>query len=135
MSFETAKRRERTAKVAPQQYGGYTEPAIVSSPPRRRHSDGESGSDEDFVKTWRKNRLAELKSENATTRRHSPSKRKYGRVEIVDAGGYLDAVERVSPETIVVVTIYNDKVNTAFPKERNKEVAWHIHINGRINSD
>lgn len=112
MSFETAKRRERTARVAPQEYGGYTEPA-VSSPPRRRQSDGESGSDDDFVKTWRKNRLAELKTGNATTRRQSPSKRKYGRVEIVDAGGYLDAVERVSSETIVVVTIYNDKVITA----------------------
>lgn len=113
MSFETAKRKERTAKVAPQDYGGYPEPPVASPPPRRRHSDGESGSEDDFVKTWRKNRLAELKGGNATTRRQSPSKRKYGRVEIVDAGGYLDAVERVCSETIVVVTIYNDKVNTA----------------------
>lgn len=121
MSFETAKRRERTARVAPQEYGGYTEPTVVSSPPRRRQSDGESGSDDDFVKTWRKNRLAELKTGNATTRRQSPSKRKYGRVEIVDAGGYLDAVERVSSETIVVVTIYNDKVITVLSVYTTKE--------------
>lgn len=99
---------------------------MVSPPPRRRQSDGESGSDDDFVKTWRKNRLAELKTGNATTRRQSPSKRKYGRVEIVDAGGYLDAVERVSSETIVVVTIYNDKVNTASSiyGRRNTRAAW-----------
>lgn len=62
------------------------------------------------MKTWRKNRMQELKTGQSNTRRRSPSKRKYGRVEVVDAVGYLDAVERVSSETIVVVTIYNDKV-------------------------
>ncbi|KAI5836835.1 thioredoxin-like protein [Morchella snyderi] len=108
VSFESARRRERTARASPGQYAGYTEPAMAVSPPKRRESDGESGSDDDFVKVWRKNRLAELKTGVATTRRQSPSKRKYGRVEAVDAAGYLDAVERVSSETIVVVTIYND---------------------------
>jgi hypothetical protein len=77
-----------------------------------RGSDDGSGDDDDFVRTWRKNRLQELRTGVATTRRQSPSKRKYGRVESVDAAGYLDAVERVSSETIVVVTVYNDEVNT-----------------------
>lgn len=94
---------------------------MASPPHKRRSSDGESGSEDDFVKTWRKNRLTELKTGIATTRRQSPSKRKYGRVEVVDAGGYLDAVERVSSETIVVVTIYNDKVHTLIFGTENEE--------------
>lgn len=59
---------------------------------------------------WRKNRLAELKASAANNRRRSPTKRHYGRVERVDANGYLDAVEKVGSETIVVVTIYDDSV-------------------------
>ena len=90
-------------------FAGYIPPAEMDSrTPLNANSDPESGDEEDFVRTWRKNRMAELRNNTSTTRRKSPSKRKYGRVEVVDAGGYLDAVEKISPETIVVVTIYSD---------------------------
>lgn len=105
ISYETARRREKSARNSCN-YTGY-EPTASSSPPKDR-SDAESGED-DFVKTWRKNRMQELRA-STSTRRRSPSKRKYGRVEVVDAMGYLDAVERVCSETIVVVIITNDKV-------------------------
>jgi hypothetical protein len=59
--------------------------------------------------------MQELRTGIATQRRQSPSKRKYGRVETVDAAGYLDAIEKVSSETVVVVTIYNDSVLTPPP--------------------
>lgn len=68
--------------------------------------------DDDFMREWRATRLDELartKSE-VTTKRRSPSKRKYGGLLAVDAVGYLDAVEKVSAGTIVVVLIYDHEV-------------------------
>ncbi|KAF8534293.1 thioredoxin-like protein, partial [Trichophaea hybrida] len=108
-SFESARRRTQRPKEH-YAFAGYVTPADLDSrsPLNQSNSDPESGDEENFVRTWRKNRLAELQTV-ATTRRRSPSKRKYGRVETVDAAGYLDAVERVSSETIVVVTIFNDE--------------------------
>lgn len=64
------------------------------------------------MREWRATRLDELarmKSE-VTTKRRSPSKRKYGGLVAVDAVGYLDAVEKVSAGTIVVVLIYDHEV-------------------------
>lgn len=54
--------------------------------------------------------MQELQAASTQTRRRSPSKRKYGTVEEVDAAGYLDAVDKVSSETVVVVTIYDEEV-------------------------
>ncbi|QKX59286.1 uncharacterized protein TRUGW13939_06418 [Talaromyces rugulosus] len=71
-----------------------------SSPP--------SGDEEDeFMRRWRESRLQELQDRNQ--RRPSPSKRVYGTVVDVDAEGYLNAIERVSSETVVVVCIYDDE--------------------------
>src|SRR5690606_18545502 len=72
--------------------------------------DGENSSDEEIMAVWRRNRLAELKAAVSNNRRLSPSKRHYGRVERVDASGYLDAIEKVGRDTVVVVCIYNDSV-------------------------
>lgn len=112
-AFESARRK--TQKQKPTfAFAGYVPPSEMDSrtPLNQNNSDPESGEEEDFVRTWRKNRIAELRT-GTNTRRKSPSKRKYGRVETVDADGYLDAVEKISPETVVVVTIYNDKVIAA----------------------
>ena len=68
--------------------------------------------DDEFMRVWRANRLDELASmkNEVMTKRRSPSKRKYGGLVAVDAVGYLDAVEKVSAETIVVVLIYDHEV-------------------------
>lgn len=111
-SFESARRRNQKPNRDNFAFAGFVPPpeTDVGMPLNQGLSDPDSGEDEEsFVRTWRKNRLAELRLGAATQRRRSPSKRKYGRVENVDAAGYLDAVERVSPETVVVVTIYNDE--------------------------
>lgn len=108
-SFESARRRNQKQHRA---FTGIAAPpdTDVGTPLNQSQSDPDSGEDEEnFIRTWRKNRLAELRLGVATQRKRSPSKRKYGRVESVDATGYLDAVERVSAETVVVVTIYNDQ--------------------------
>lgn len=68
--------------------------------------------DDEFMRIWRQNRLDELASmkSEVMTKRRSPSKRKYGGLVAVDAVGYLDAIEKVSADTIVVVLIYDHEV-------------------------
>ena len=86
--------------------------------PRSREgsSSSEFSQDDDeaeFMRTWRVNRMTEMQSipsRDHRTRRLSPSQRRYGHVITVDPLGYLDAVDRVTPETIVVVLIYDSQV-------------------------
>ena len=75
-----------------------------TSPASSLSEDGE----EDFMRRWRESRLREL--QKGSRRKNSPSKRVYGSVETVDAVGYLDAVEKVASDTVVVVCIYDPEV-------------------------
>jgi hypothetical protein len=69
------------------------------------------GDEEDFMRQWRKKRIAELAAiGSAAQRRQSPSKRVWGTFDDVDANGYLDAVEKVPNDAIVVVCIYDPLV-------------------------
>ncbi|KAI1504263.1 thioredoxin-like protein [Biscogniauxia marginata] len=74
-------------------------------------SDEELSHDEEtFLKQWREARRQELEKEarnNIRTRRTSPSLRMWGRMDTVDALGYLDAIERVGRDTVVVVFVYD----------------------------
>ena len=88
--------------------------ASVRSNSQRRSSDRSSsdgsGDDDDFMKSWREKRMLELrKGPGVHTRRVSPSKRRWGRLVTVDAVGYLDAIEKVAPGTVVVVLIADDE--------------------------
>jgi hypothetical protein len=73
-----------------------------------------SGSEDDdearFLHKWRTSRMHELQSRG--NRRPSPRGRRYGSVENVDAVGYLDAIEKVTSDTVVVVYIYDHQVCT-----------------------
>lgn len=68
----------------------------------------EEDSDSEFMNTWRQTRLQEL-SQNQTQglRRVSPSRRVWGTLSEVDANGYLDAIEKVSDDNVVIVMIYD----------------------------
>ncbi|KAI0834988.1 thioredoxin-like protein [Hypoxylon sp. FL0890] len=74
---------------------------------------GESDEDEDedtFLQQWRETRRLELERDaknNVRNRRTSPSLRMFGRFDSVDALGYLDAIEKVGRETVVVVFVYD----------------------------
>lgn len=71
-------------------------------------SEEEGGDDdEEFMRKWRQSRMQELQEGK---RRVSPNKRTYGKVDVVDANGYLDAVEKVTADTVVVVCIYDPEV-------------------------
>ncbi|GFF29221.1 phosducin-like protein [Aspergillus udagawae] len=78
-----------------------------SSPP-----DGSASEDEEqFMRKWRESRMQELQNRNQ--RRASPRRKMYGSVETVDAGGYLDAIEKVSSDTVVVVCVYDPESNVS----------------------
>ncbi|OJJ50961.1 hypothetical protein ASPZODRAFT_148346 [Penicilliopsis zonata CBS 506.65] len=74
------------------------------------HSSAEE-DEESFLRKWRESRMQELQKTN--TRHLSPRRRMFGSVEIVDAAGYLDAVERSPSGVTVVVCIYDPDSNTS----------------------
>jgi len=79
--------------------------------PKPTNSSSGSEDDEDrFMHKWRASRMQEL--QNRPMRRSSPRGRRWGSVETVDAAGYLDAIEKVTPDTVVVVCIYDPQVCT-----------------------
>jgi hypothetical protein len=81
----------------------------------------QEGSDldeeEEFIGRWREERIKELAREgnDIRNRRTSPSVRRYGRFDEVDALGYLDAIEKVGKETKVVVFVYDSEVSSMMP--------------------
>lgn len=81
-------------------------------------SGSETGDENDFDRRWRESRKRELEAEarrGIRNRRTSPSVREFGRLDEVDALGYLDAIEKVGRETTVVVFVYDDEVRDPRP--------------------
>lgn len=69
--------------------------------------------DEDsFMKQWREARLRELQNagQRIRSRTTSPARRIYGNMPAVDGEGFLEAIEKVARDTVVVVFIYDDTV-------------------------
>lgn len=81
--------------------------------------EGDEELDQDFMKQWRKSRLRELQSRPRDGRAHhhqrAGSRRLYGGLTAVDGEGYLDAVDKSPPDTVVVVYIYDDYVRPSPP--------------------
>lgn len=78
---------------------------------------GSGSEDEEFLEQWREQRRLEMQREgnDIRKRRTSPSFRKYGRFDEVDALGYLDAIEKVGRDTVVVVFVYDADVCSCIP--------------------
>lgn len=121
-SFELAKKqsfRHTFMNIASGSYFQPTTQAGSPSPPRLGSPTADksaSGFDDDedggFMQRWRRSRLKELSTGGwqGNQRRQSPSKRKWGFFKEVDGNGYLDAVEKTGPDTVVVVCIYDPDV-------------------------
>lgn len=121
-SFDTAKKRSfrqtlraySNGELSPPLFGKSKKPAFNFTREKSPSPDASADDDEDdFMRTWRANRLTELANSttDVRTRRSSPSMRKYGTLLTVDPNGYLDAVEKVHAETTVIVYIYDDQVS------------------------
>ncbi|MCJ1314661.1 hypothetical protein MMC25_008343 [Agyrium rufum] len=93
----------------------FDKPRTQRSLSREKSSSPELSEEEDhFLQTWRQRRMTEMQNgtphqDHHRTRRQSPSQRRFGYLSIVDANGYLDAVERVASHTTVVVCIYDPR--------------------------
>jgi hypothetical protein len=74
--------------------------------------EGSASEDDEFLERWRAQRREELQrgGSDIMNRRTSPSVRRYGRFDEVDALGYLDAIEKVGRDTVVVVFVYDHEV-------------------------
>lgn len=104
-SFEQA-RREGSRKV------GGKEGRINGDNGRGEDALDALEEDEEFLEKWREERRKELERDGSDirNRRTSPSVRRFGRFDEVDALGYLDAIEKVGRETVVVVFVYDADV-------------------------
>ncbi|KAJ4290225.1 hypothetical protein N0V90_010440 [Kalmusia sp. IMI 367209] len=91
------------------------------------HDEKLSDDDEDgFMKQWREARLRELQNagQRIRSRTTSPSRRIYGNMPGVDGEGFLEAIEKVARDTVVVVFIYDDESDTSnLVEECMREVA------------
>jgi len=100
--------------------------SVIRDPEKSPDDDDE----DEFLDTWRQTRLKELQQPTSrrmsalgASRGHSPpggGRRAYGSLVAVDGEGYLDAIEKVAANTVVVVFIYDDLVRFfyAFVQER-----------------
>jgi hypothetical protein len=107
-AFEQAKKQARRftfRKQSPE--FGYSATAYHDE----KHS-SDDDTDDSFMQKWREARLRELQNagQRIRSRTTSPSRRIYGTFEAVDGEGYLEAIEKVARDTVVVVYIYDDRV-------------------------
>lgn len=120
-AFERAKQEHGRLAAAAQRFSKkftLTSSSVPHAYDTEEYRDRSSEDDDDedgFMARWRKKRLQELqgKSEMRQSRNTSPSQRQYASLTTVNAEGYLDAIERVHSETVVVVYIYDDSVSFA----------------------
>lgn len=109
-SFEKARKRSFRQTLQAFSRSVLELPREKSSSPT---SDLSTDEDEDeFMRTWRESRMQELQTAGSDirTRRQSPSKRRFGNCDVVDALGYLDALDKLPSDTMVVVCIYDNEV-------------------------
>ena len=77
--------------------------------------DEDDEGDHDFMRRWRNSRLRELQSGPRDSKLHSRERRQrfWGGLPTVDGMGFLDAVDKSPPGTVVVVYIFDDYVRPA----------------------
>ncbi|KAL2156322.1 hypothetical protein VTH82DRAFT_1067 [Thermothelomyces myriococcoides] len=112
-SYEAARQskwKERVRAARRSVFGLDTTKQSRSSGPESDGSGVEDPDEAAFLEQWREKRRRELEEESkkpVRNRRTSPSIRLYGRFDQVDALGYLDAIEKVGRDTVVVVFVYD----------------------------
>ncbi|OCK80727.1 thioredoxin-like protein [Lepidopterella palustris CBS 459.81] len=105
-AFEQAKRARRLSFMRSKEAVPNSYKASAYHDEKSSEEEGEEG----FMHRWRQSRLRELQKtgRRIRSRTSSPSKRVYGTLVTVDGDGYLDAIEKVRADTVVVVLIFDD---------------------------
>lgn len=108
-AFDKARKQARrftwSKKTQPESY------TVTAYHDEKQLSSDEEG-EESFMRQWREARLKELHDvgQRIRSRTTSPSRRVYGGMPAVDGEGYLEAIEKVARDVVVVVFIYDDQV-------------------------
>ncbi|KIW64242.1 hypothetical protein PV04_09189 [Phialophora macrospora] len=84
-----------------------TSPKSTTSSDSENLALSDDEADSEFMQTWRANRLQELSTQSQSAYQRKPSQRSWGTFQEVDANGYLDAIEKVSDDTFVVVMVHD----------------------------
>jgi len=114
-SYEEARRNgSRKNRLSPNRSMTRAEKRASTISFLKDDGEGSDSEDEEFLERWREQRKRELEREgnDIRNRRTSPSVRRYGRFDEVDALGYLDAIEKVTRDTVVVVFVYDAEVSS-----------------------
>lgn len=102
---------ESTLRAPEQPRSGHVSPALEAL----EDEDEDAEMDDDFMRRWRESRLQEMQhGSHKSSSIHGngrPSRRLYGGLATVDGEGYLEAVDKSDPDTVVVVYIYDDYVS------------------------
>ncbi|KAK4252131.1 thioredoxin-like protein [Corynascus novoguineensis] len=118
-SYETARQSKWKDRVRAARRSVFGLDSVRPNRSSGPDSDGSGTEDPDeaaFLEQWRQSRRRELEEESRNpvrNRRTSPSIRLYGRFDQVDALGYLDAIEKVSRDTVVVVFVYDHECDVS----------------------
>lgn len=110
-AFERARKksfRKTLLSVAGFDSGKSREDTAQQQTPASEPSSGSEDDEERFLRKWRTTRMQE--AQHRSMRRPSPRGRHFGSVDTVDAAGYLDAIEKVTSDTVVVVCIFDPEV-------------------------
>ncbi|KUJ22110.1 putative Phosducin-like protein [Mollisia scopiformis] len=110
-SFEEARRNGSWSRERSREQQKSSSKRASTATFLKEDGEGSASEDEEFIERWRQQRRQELMSEgrDVRNRRTSPSVRRYGRFDEVDALGYLDAIEKVTRDTVVVVFVYDSE--------------------------
>lgn len=115
-------------------FGNENKKAPSNTSDHSDHALSEEDSDSEFMQNWRAQRMQELSSNgpNNFQRRVSPSRRTWGTLQEVDANGYLDAIEKVSDDDIVVVLIHDPASEQSIAVEDELGVLAYRHFKTRF---
>ncbi|KAF9894583.1 hypothetical protein FE257_006469 [Aspergillus nanangensis] len=76
---------------------------LLNNAPPPDGSASDDDEEERFLRQWRESRMQEL--QDRSLQKPSPRRKLYGAVDTVDAVGYLDAIEKVPADAVVVVCV------------------------------
>ncbi|KAF2736031.1 thioredoxin-like protein [Polyplosphaeria fusca] len=118
-AFEMAKRQSRRSfwrkSSAPNTYN-------VATYHDEKAASSEDEGEDSFLRRWRENRLRDLHN-GLRSRTASPSKR----IPAVDDEGYLNAIENVKEDKVVVVFIYDDRSEISSEVEKYMTELYSMH--------
>ena len=116
-NFRDSQRQHRRNQSSTAFHPAPPQQAPPPSIPKVMDEEQDIEDDDEFMESWRRSRLQKLQNGSYQSEMHQNRKRGrlWGSLQVVDAEGYLEAVDGSGSDTVVVVYIYDDTVRLALP--------------------